>query len=463
MSVVTLPLKYEPWQRDVMNKRFELCRNVYNAMLGYEIKQFGKMQRDPRYKEIAPVIESAYKGAERDSDGKAKIKITPELKEAFDKKNAIEQEYGLTEFGFTSSVRMFYKEKIDFTQNISSNLAILSIAKPMWAAFSAVMYRGGEQVSFKKYGELNSVATDGKSGMRLIDRHEDTLFSRVNNEPVSICYGTAKGKILTMPVVLDKNDVYAQEALTHPIKVIRLVRKKVKGEYRYSVQFTVAGAPPIKYTKDGKEKHPMGSGRVGVYIDTTSVTAVNQDGTHVFSLKEGLSDHSKEISEIEQYLDISRRLSNPDNYNADGTSVKNGIVVDGKRVRLKWKYSNKYKKARAKKENLYRIDSENRSIQRDIIANRLMALGDEFYINDYPFQYAAQRKKDTQIDKNGRQKSKKKAGRTIGQLAPAAVVVKLESRLKARGVAGITKVKLKDIDLSMPNYREEYAKQLFNT
>jgi hypothetical protein len=30
MSVVTVKLKTEPWQIDVMNKRFELCRKDYN-------------------------------------------------------------------------------------------------------------------------------------------------------------------------------------------------------------------------------------------------------------------------------------------------------------------------------------------------------------------------------------------------------------------------------------------------
>ena len=42
MSVVTLPLKTEKWQEDILQKRFELCRKIYNNMLHYEMKQLNK-------------------------------------------------------------------------------------------------------------------------------------------------------------------------------------------------------------------------------------------------------------------------------------------------------------------------------------------------------------------------------------------------------------------------------------
>ena len=461
MHVLTLPLKYELWQRDIMDKRFELCRKVYNAMLGYEIKQYRKMTRDPRYAESTNTIDAAYKGAEKNENGKAKIKKTPELEEAYNMRKELAKEYGFTEFAFLATVKTFYKDRVDFSQNISSAMAGISIAKPMWAAFSSVMYRKGEQVSFKKYNNWRSVATDGKSGIRMVDTSGNTIFTRPDNEQVYILYGTSKGRVLKMPVIIKDDDVYAKEALSNNIKIIRIVRKVVKGMSQYSVQFTVEGVPPVKYRADGEEKHPIGKGKVGIYIDTTSVTAVNTDGIHEFSMKEGLTDHSGEIARIQQYLDASRRFSNPDNFTEDGTAVKKGQIIDGKRVKLNWKYSKGYKKARAKLSDLFRMDAETRDIQRNILANKLLALGDEFYINDYPFQYAAQRKKEAETDSKGRQKSKKRAGKTIGKLAPAAVVEKLDMRLKSRGYDGVVKIKLNSIDKTHENYRQIYAAELY--
>ena len=36
MSVVTLPLKTEKWQEDILQKRFELCRKIYNNKESYK-------------------------------------------------------------------------------------------------------------------------------------------------------------------------------------------------------------------------------------------------------------------------------------------------------------------------------------------------------------------------------------------------------------------------------------------
>lgn len=53
-----------------------------------------------------------------------------------------------------------------------------------------------------------------------------------------------------------------------------------------------------------------------------------------------------------------------------------------------------------------------------------------------------------------------KAGDKIGNNAPATLVVLLDSKLKAKVGAGVTKVQLKGIDYLMENYRERYAQKI---
>ena len=473
MSVVTVNLKTEPWQVDVMNKRFELCRKVYNAMLGYEIKKHGKMKRDPRWIECQGIIEAEY-AAMDDSDKKNKS-YSPRLREAFETRNLLMREYGFSEYDFTSDVKIFYKDRMDYSSSISSTMASMSIAKPMWAAYYKIFFSSGKkkrkkkdedekkpmQVHFKKYGDFYSVATDGKSGIRLVNDMGETIHSLPDNGKMWLLYGTTKGKVLKMPVVIDKNDVYAKEGLSNRIAVVRITRALVKGKYMYQLQCTVEGQPPIKYDKEtGEIKHPVGKGRVGIYIDTKYATVCTEDGIQVFDLSEGIPNYEAMRADINRYMDTSRRISNPGNYNEDGT-IKKGIMENGKRVKLRWHNSNNYYKGRARRSELYRKEAVQRHLQREILSNALLAMGDDFVVNDYPFQVAAMRKEKEEKYPDGWNKSKKKAGKTIGQNAPATLVSLLDQKLKARGYEGVTKVKLKDVDYTAKAYRETYAKQMY--
>ena len=68
-------------------------------------------------------------------------------------------------------------------------------------------------------------------------------------------------------------------------------------------------------------------------------------------------------------MDRSRRTTNPQNYNEDGTIKKS---------RKTWKYSNRYKKLRTKHQELCRINAINRQLAINEEANHLRSLGDIF-------------------------------------------------------------------------------------
>ena len=160
------------------------------------------------------------------------------------------------------------------------------------------------------------------------------------------------------------------------------------------------------------------------------------------------------IAEIQRYMDNSRRAMNPDNYNNDGT-IKKGIVIDGKKRKLHWNESNGYKRAKLEMKNLLRKEAENRSLERHIIANEILSYGNVFAVNDYPFQYAAMRKKMFN-ENTGQEEKRKRAGATIGNNAPATLI----GLINAKNGICVNEVKLENIDYSLENYREYYAKKL---
>ena len=447
-SVVTLPLKTEIWQADRLAKIFDMCRSVYNTMLGFELKQYRKMLRDQRYTESKKVIDACYQ-----ADDKSKRK-SAECKDALKLRNELYKEYGFSKYDFYHAVIPFYKH---FPENLTCMMARMSVAVPMWAAFEKMIFGNGKIVHFKKLGDWNSIVTDGRSGLRIVDKKGATLAEGTADEPMYLYVGTQKGKkTLMIPVVIPKNDTYKAEMVQRPIRTVRVIRKNVRGTYKYFVQLTVEGAPAPKLDREGNPKHMPGHGKVGVYIDTRTVTAVTEDGSiFAFELNEGIEIYEKERGELLRYMDASRRATNPENYNSDGT-IKKGRMVEGQRRPLQWSYSNGYKRAKAKLSNLYRLEKEHRDLERKKLANTLLSLGDDFYINDYPFALAAQRKKEDEFKPNGTPKSKKKAGKVIGENAPSMLVTFLGNKLEGCGKEKPCMIQLKDIDRS-PGYRQYYA------
>ena len=81
MSVVTVPLKTRPFQDDIINKRMELCRKVYNNMLHDKLKDLRKMEHDKDYKASLEIIHSYYKC--EDKKKAAEIKKSQEYKEQY--------------------------------------------------------------------------------------------------------------------------------------------------------------------------------------------------------------------------------------------------------------------------------------------------------------------------------------------------------------------------------------------
>jgi hypothetical protein len=76
ISVLTIPLKTEIWQEDILFKRFEIYRSIYNAMLGHRLKEYRKMLNDEDYKNSIEVIYKAYK--EEDAKVKKELKKSQE-------------------------------------------------------------------------------------------------------------------------------------------------------------------------------------------------------------------------------------------------------------------------------------------------------------------------------------------------------------------------------------------------
>ena len=128
-----------------------------------------------------------------------------------------------------------------------------------------------------------------------------------------------------------------------------LVPRLIRGKYRVYLHLTIEGKAKPKYDRFGNPRHKYGKGMIGADIGTQTVAYTSDTEVGLKNLSErGNSIQTSERKERLYYraMDRSRRATNPQNYNPDGTIKK------GKKT---WKYSNHYKKLKAKHAELCRI------------------------------------------------------------------------------------------------------------
>jgi hypothetical protein len=140
---------------------------------------------------------------------------------------------------------------------------------------------------------------------------------------------------------LDWHDPVIKHGLSHPIKYVRLLRRRASspqaqgadGEgYRYSAQLAVEGVP---YQKPN---HQVGTAALGLDLGPSTLAMVPEQGeARLLSFCEELKTDQQKKRRLQRQLERQRRANNPQNYDAKGR-VKKG--------KLRWHDSQGYKKTR---------------------------------------------------------------------------------------------------------------------
>ncbi|QQK79286.1 hypothetical protein HUG20_04870 [Salicibibacter cibi] len=126
---------------------------------------------------------------------------------------------------------------------------------------------------------------------------------------------------------------------------------------------------------------------------------------------------AKELRRIERLMDRSRRTTNPNNFNPNGT-IKRGC---------KWAFSKRYKKLCAKRKNIHRKVASKRKQEHEKLVNHILTLGSDIRIRFQSLQRKT--KETTRNKKNGKINAKKRFGRSIAHRAPAMLVTMIERKL----------------------------------
>ena len=385
--VVQFPLKTEKYQEDMLDKRFEIGRKIYNSLVNVTQKRYKEMTKTKKYRNL---ISSLANDKKKDKDIWKQI-------------NEMRKQYGMSEYSFHEDVKKMQKH---FKDNIDSFTA-QKIATTLWKAYDKLFFGNGYRIHYKKYDLLNSL--EGKSnntGIRF--KNDYLIWNRLN-----------------IPVFIDYGNYYEYQAMQCDICYCRIVRKFVHNKNRYYVQIVFKGNPPVKVDMGtGEIKHTIGTGDVGIDIGTSTIAISSESDVKILELADKVQNIDNQKRLLLRKMDRSKRATNSNNFNEDGTIKKQG------NKKVTWNKSNHYIKYQNQLKELYRKQADVRKYQHECLANYIISLGNNIFVEQMNFSGLQKRVKNTEKNNKGKFKRKKRFGKSITNRAPAMLMTIINRKLK---------------------------------
>ena len=427
--VLTLPLKVEKWQADILDKRYELLRQVYNMVQQKLLRQYIYFSQQKEYKDCR---KDTIKKGRFFANHPFCIKINGEpceVKFPTWKKSNKTASHSIAQF--VSKLGSFKLGQDKTLSDFGINSYILEeLGARIMKAWEDRLYDfKSKRISKKEYGDVNSLVSR-------IKIKKDGKISypgfTINLEEGYTTYNTngrqrKQARLIKLPIDFSREKKgYAVEALKDGIESIReisIIRKFIRGKNKYYLQLTIYGEKPQK-------GRTLGRGNVGIDIGPSTIATSSLQGVHFEKLADKCDNIEHELYLVNRKLDRSRRATNPQNYNADGTFKPISRKKGERRV---WNYSNRYKQLKLVRKELYRRQAEIRKHQHLEMANALLSEGDTFIVENNPIDAWARRAKETTKNKKGNYRCKKRYGKSVAHHAPAMFVSILENKVKSLG------------------------------
>ena len=377
--VLTLKLDTEKYQEDTLAKRLDIGRRIYNACLNELNKRYGVMVESKEYQKV---IKRPIGDTTRNLALKELIKT-----------------YRLTEYSLHRFVQPMQEH---FKKNLDSH-TVQKIATRCFNAFKGKLYHTANKIHFKKYGEFQSL--EGKTNASGLKFRNNTL---VWND-------------LSIKVLIDPLDVYAQMALLRTIKYCRVLKKGTN----YYLQLILEGIPPIKLNENGEFRHKMGSSKVGIDIGPQTAGITSDETVRLLELAPEINTPYRSIGDLQRKMDRSRRATNPNKFKENGTFNRNN--------RDPWVKSKHYQADQLKLQRIQGKLSSLRKESHNKLANEVISQGTEVYVEEMSFKGLQKRAKKTTKNAKGKINRKKRFGKSLANKAPALFLTILDNKLRYLG------------------------------
>ena len=398
----------------------DLERKAGNELVAIMKNNYEQMVRTKKYRKLKTLY-GKYSNTE---DNDRRKDIAKQL-------NELQEQYNVTwNFCRTSMIPIGKKYGIDA-------IFALTKAEDIWRGLEKCLYSDAKTIHFTKRNVLPNIRAKQINRGIVISSVNNRLQFKFNGVKFGVFLkdrfenDEAKAIVnyLAEPDVKDKLAIETLHEEGICISTYRpcyatLVCKKIRGKLRVYVHVTIEGLSKTKYDSKGNPKHQYGKGYVGCDIGTQTIAYTSDTEVGLKNLAErGSTIQTNERKErlIYRAMDRSRRATNPQNYNADGT-VKKGYKT--------WTYSNRYKRLKAKHTELCRINSVNRHLAINEDVNHIRELGDTFITEPKNAKRLQERAKNTTVNSKGKINKKKRFGRSIKNRCSGYFQAQIERKFK---------------------------------
>ena len=337
----------------------------------------------------------------------------PKSKERDKQLSDIRLVYGFSEYALHDFVKAVQSK---FKENIGSFEA-QKLATRAFQAVEKLHFGKAKKVHFKAFGDDISVENKSNTtGLRYADGNILWGDKPTKKHPKPKNW-------LCMPIAPKANDEYAHLALMDKTKYVRILKREVRGKVRYFVQLIQEGYPPTKRNRKIANDETK---RVGIDIGSSTIAISSENTVELRELAPECNVNEEELRRIQRTMDRSKRATNPDNFNEDGTVKKGRLELGTTPTDMR--------SLRKKRKELYRKIAVQRKMSHEKLANDILALGSDIRVETMRFQSLQKRtKKTTRNKKNGKINRKKRFGKSIANHAPAMLLTIIDRKLGYQG------------------------------
>ena len=412
MHTVQLLLRQTTYEREEIERRFHALSHIHNVCVKRMRDQLKFLLRDREYQTWRKEYVTLVKKKEPTADEKRRKKVLSDQM----KTRRLELEIS------KSDLEKYIKVCGARYRKLLSSQQVQAEAARVWKGVEEFLFSDGKEVHFKKFMDFLTIS--GKSNT-----------NGIKYDPAA---RTLTWLGLEMQCYLQKkNREYVLESLDHKISYCMLKRQMFSGGWRYYLVIVLDGNAPKKQI-EVKNPNPQDT-VMGIDPGVSTIAGVSDDTCVLEELAPDADRYEKQIQQILQKMDRSRRISNPEKYNPDGTI--------NRKNKDRWKNSKNYLRLLRKLRVLYRKKSDYIRTSHRTLCNRLLQMASSFLVERMHFkalqrrakenkrqeQVSEVKKKDGSVVQVQKFKKKKRFGKSLNRRAPSLFLSELKRKVIAMG------------------------------
>lgn len=374
MYTVRLKLELSQSEERFMAKCFFFMNTVHNRTVAYAQNRINSLFRDTDYMSARREYgESGLAKKKSDQLSSVQKKRKKQLSQLMKDKQV---EYGLRQTDLERYAKVLHAKYAEFV----SSQQVQAEAKAVYSGVEKVLFGSGNRLHFKQVSQSDCIRQKcATNGVRVIDWNTIKFMKHM--------YQTAG-----LPDTEYMKAVRSQIVLYADVVYTSLKRIEFSTGFHYYVIITLRGEAPKKVSKCSH------SNRTGVDFGVSTIATASHDELSLEELAPESDRYERQIRHLQNLVERSMRLHNPENYNPNGT-VKKG--------KHHWKLTRRCRMLKRMIRVLYRKQTAYIQSSHQRFINHLIQTSSEFILEPMEFAGLQKRAKNTErSDKVSTVKSK---------------------------------------------------------